>query len=270
MSWNIGLQQSLIRLWKIIKKMPDKKLSKKDANAALDLIHNSLSCCKTAILYKLIDQLRAMLEFEHARCVYGDKNEFWTKKMRAFKLITSFPEEWEERYASKGYVLKDSIALAAFHNNGLFCWEDVKNHYADNNNTKLVANEAASLGLVNGWLYAQKGRQGSECAIISIAGTTIKNTARSRLILDYVLPHLAQAVKRINFANNKSYPKLTPRELEVLSWITKGKSAWEISVILNISNRTVEFHNSNILAKFDAVNSQQAVAIALDCGVLCL
>jgi PAS domain S-box-containing protein len=56
---------------------------------------------------------------------------------------------------------------------------------------------------------------------------------------------------------------LSPREKETLGWIMQGKSTWDISTILKISERTVKFHVDNILKKLSAVNRTQAVAIAL-------
>ena len=56
---------------------------------------------------------------------------------------------------------------------------------------------------------------------------------------------------------------LTGRELEVLTWVARGKSAWEIGEILQITKRTVDEHVHNIVRKLGAVNRTQAVAIAL-------
>ena len=56
---------------------------------------------------------------------------------------------------------------------------------------------------------------------------------------------------------------LTPRELEVLEWVARGKSAWEIAAILNITKRTVDGHVANAIQKLGAVNRIQAIAIAV-------
>ena len=61
---------------------------------------------------------------------------------------------------------------------------------------------------------------------------------------------------------------LTPKETEVLKWVAQGKSTWEISKILEISERTVKFHVGNILRKLDAVTRTHAVAIALEKGLV--
>jgi DNA-binding CsgD family transcriptional regulator len=53
---------------------------------------------------------------------------------------------------------------------------------------------------------------------------------------------------------------LSPREREVLKWLRLGKTSWDISVILRISERTVNYHVNNILKKLDVTNRLQAVS----------
>ncbi|WP_159948061.1 helix-turn-helix transcriptional regulator [Rhizobium sp. 18065] len=57
--------------------------------------------------------------------------------------------------------------------------------------------------------------------------------------------------------------RLTPREIETLSWVAAGKSYWEIAVILGITERTVRFFMSNARRKLNVVTNAQAVAEAL-------
>jgi LuxR family transcriptional regulator, quorum-sensing system regulator BjaR1 len=61
---------------------------------------------------------------------------------------------------------------------------------------------------------------------------------------------------------------LTPREREILRWAADGKTAWEVSVILNISERTVKFHLIQASQKLNAVNRTAAVAKALARGLI--
>lgn len=61
---------------------------------------------------------------------------------------------------------------------------------------------------------------------------------------------------------------LSKRERVVLEWLKKGKSSWDISKIMNISERTVNFHIYNIIQKLDALNRTHAVAIAIEKGLI--
>jgi PAS domain S-box-containing protein len=56
---------------------------------------------------------------------------------------------------------------------------------------------------------------------------------------------------------------LSQREKEILNWVMQGKSSWDISTIINISESTVKFHINNLMKKLGAVNRAHAVAIAM-------
>ena len=58
------------------------------------------------------------------------------------------------------------------------------------------------------------------------------------------------------------------REREILRWAADGKTSWEVSVILNISERTVKFHLTQASLKLNAVNRTAAVAKALARGLI--
>jgi DNA-binding CsgD family transcriptional regulator len=49
----------------------------------------------------------------------------------------------------------------------------------------------------------------------------------------------------------------------VLSWLARGKTTWEISEIINLSERGVIWRLNNALKKLDAVNRTQAVVVAM-------
>ncbi len=57
---------------------------------------------------------------------------------------------------------------------------------------------------------------------------------------------------------------LTLREVEVLTWVAQGKSAWEIGKILGITKRTVDEHARSAAHKLGAANRTEATVIALN------
>jgi DNA-binding CsgD family transcriptional regulator len=63
-------------------------------------------------------------------------------------------------------------------------------------------------------------------------------------------------------------PKLSVREKDCLRWRASGKSDWEISQILSISERTVKFHLESARAKLGATNTLHAVAKAMSRGLV--
>jgi LuxR family quorum-sensing system transcriptional regulator SolR len=75
-----------------------------------------------------------------------------------------------------------------------------------------------------------------------------------------------------NFLSPKLAPearaRLTSREREVLCWTGEGKTSYEIGQILNISERTVNFHVNNVLLKLTSTNKVQAVVKAIAMGLI--
>jgi len=63
-------------------------------------------------------------------------------------------------------------------------------------------------------------------------------------------------------------PHVTPREAEIIKWMSHGKTAWEISMILSISEITVNTHITSARSKLEAVSSTHLVAKALRRGII--
>jgi two-component system, NarL family, response regulator YdfI len=64
--------------------------------------------------------------------------------------------------------------------------------------------------------------------------------------------------------------ELTPREIEVLRMMAEGLGNKEIAVRLGISDHTVKFHISSILAKVGASSRTEAVTIGIRMGLVLL
>jgi DNA-binding NarL/FixJ family response regulator len=58
---------------------------------------------------------------------------------------------------------------------------------------------------------------------------------------------------------------LTGREIEALTWVARGKSSADISVLMDVSERTVNFHISNVIRKLGVATRVQA---AIRCALL--
>jgi DNA-binding CsgD family transcriptional regulator len=66
----------------------------------------------------------------------------------------------------------------------------------------------------------------------------------------------------------EAFHPFSRREVEVLNWLKAGKTSWDISVIMKISERTVNYHVNNIMQKLNVTNRSQAVAEAARFGMI--
>ena len=65
-----------------------------------------------------------------------------------------------------------------------------------------------------------------------------------------------------------AYVNLTPRELEILQWIAKGKSNKEIGQILVITEGTIKTHVNSLLEKLNVSDRTEAVITGLRRGLI--
>ena len=79
---------------------------------------------------------------------------------------------------------------------------------------------------------------------------------------------LGPELSRLARPDGGELPKLTKRELDALSWTAQGKTAWEVSVILGMSEKTVNFHLGNVMRKLGVNSKHQAVLICVNAGIL--
>jgi DNA-binding response OmpR family regulator len=66
-------------------------------------------------------------------------------------------------------------------------------------------------------------------------------------------------------ARSELWPKLVQlndREVEILTWVARGKTSAEIAQILGLTKRTVDFHIDNARTKLGAATRTQAVITA--------
>lgn len=70
---------------------------------------------------------------------------------------------------------------------------------------------------------------------------------------------LSRSIDSLRHQRAEGIARLTPRELEVIYWVSEGKRDREIAVILGCSPRTIEKHVCHILEKLRVETRTAAV-----------
>ena len=103
-------------------------------------------------------------------------------------------------------------------------------------------------------------------------GYLLKNSARKELLQSIHKVHAGQrhisTAAATRLAENMPRTSLTPRELEVLHFISKGLRNKEIGASLNIAEDTVKIHIKNIFSKLAVIDRTQAVVVACQRGFI--
>ncbi|MFT4194607.1 helix-turn-helix transcriptional regulator [Ottowia sp.] len=87
-------------------------------------------------------------------------------------------------------------------------------------------------------------------------------------LLPALAAHAHEAALRLLPGGQQPEAALTRRERECLQWAAAGKTSWEIGLVLNIAERTVNFHLGNAMAKLGCHSRQHAIAKALMQGLV--
>ncbi|MBE1162840.1 autoinducer binding domain-containing protein [Dyella acidiphila] len=181
---------------------------------------------------------------------------------------STYPQKWLDRYFSNQYLEIDPVLQGVSRSDAPLTWSN-----ATTDGNERFWEEAKSHGIKHGWAVASYGRY-TTMGILSLARSTSLITKSELSKNEMKMVWLSQVVHGLIAA--AELPKtafafvgtLSHREREILRWSAAGKTADEIASILSITERTVTFHITSILAKLNVVNKTQAVATALLLGIL--
>lgn len=244
-------------------------LSKKDLVLAIEIINESLYCQTEGQLELLMGRFSELLPFQASlSCVFRRKNP--ESVISLIRIINfNYPVDYLEKLHQRNLLLKNPVLLE---NIKIFSLQDSLYNLQQQNSLN-THHELVSLVDDYRFYRAQEEVSREMGDLHPVAGSffcyhRLALCARTKEVLKLVIPHFHEALKRIETSSNRKTDKLTNREKIVIQWLKEGKTTWDISVILNISQRTVKFHVSNILRKLDAVNRTHAVAKAMDQGII--
>jgi LuxR family quorum sensing-dependent transcriptional regulator len=126
-----------------------------------------------------------------------------------------------------------------------------------------IVHEARDFGVRDG-IAVSLGIAHGDFATVSIGTEQSEIPAPHRPALGFVSFACASRLAQINARDGdaKTSIKLSARQRECLSWAATGKSDWDISQILGLSERTVQEHIGRCIAKLGAANRTHAAIIA--------
>jgi DNA-binding CsgD family transcriptional regulator len=232
-----------------------------------EFIHRSISCDDEEAFRALFPKLQELLQFDFATVVLGHLDDSNGIVVPLYVNI-SFSEEWFREYNSKEYIQKSAVIRENFTSYKLQYWTKVwKKLRQPEEIISLCMDFDMRQGYTCGSRPISPAKNGS---MFCFSSSSMKFDKRSAAILEFITPHLHLALSSI-FNQKQLHTnnfELSLREKEVLDWLKQGKSSWDISVILGISKRTVNFHVYKIMQKLGVTNRPQAVAVAAHYGLI--
>jgi LuxR family quorum sensing-dependent transcriptional regulator len=177
-------------------------------------------------------------------------------------LAIRVPAEWIKIYCEQQYVHVDPAIRHLRSTSFPFEWKSAPYDPDKEPRAAELVRRATEFGLSEGLMVPIYGGSGCE-GCVWMGGRRLELTARVKAVLHLVGLYAFEHVRRLRQAHPATARKLSEREVEILTWIAHGKTAWEIGEILGISPGTVNTHTQAAFHKLGAVNRTQAIAIAL-------
>jgi len=183
--------------------------------------------------------------------------------------INNYPKAWNVQYQNEHYENTDPVIAHCNHTTLPIVWSEAAYAKSPDLWHGLQQNE-----IRHGWSQSFHHAESGLCSIVSLAR---KHAPISPFELYehygymfYATSHMSELFARTlpNRSAKPRAPHLSPRELEVLQLSAGGKTAHEISRILSLSERTVNYHVQNVIEKLNVCNKISAVIAAARAGII--
>ena len=187
--------------------------------------------------------------------------------------LATYPVEWTRRYTERNYVNIDPVVSAAVSRLLPFQWHRLTSGRHSTSRQREILIEARDFKLRNGITVPIHG-PGQGLATLNVTSDSSKVEAAKlwtkhqiNLLLLAFFMHEA-VVKKTTKNSPTPIFHLAPRERECLMWTAQGKTAWEISEILNLSSSTVVGYLKSAISKLGVYSKTHAVAKAILLGLI--
>lgn len=230
-----------------------------------DQLHMLLSVQREQELFEQLISIAQKLGFDY--CAYGIRPPFPILRPKTL-IFSNYPVEWQARYRERDYLSVDPTVRHGLQSTLPIVWSDDLFHSAAE-----LWDDACSSGLRYGWAQSSRTANGIT-GMLTLARSHEPLSTREfqdkKLKMSWFtqMAHLGMSQRLIKEIMPEAAARLTDREVEVLRWTAEGKTSREISCIINLSERTVNFHINNAMVKLNAVNKTSAVILATVLGFL--
>lgn len=182
-----------------------------------------------------------------------------------------YPDDFVKHYLEKRRYEIDPVVLLAPQRHRPFFWRDLVEREPLTPEQRLMFEECRHAGLHEGFTIPIHAPWGQHYAICLVKDHPYGDD-ESQLDTLYLLGtqfFLAYA-HATQCQPTPALPSavLSERERECLLWTARGKSSWEISVIVGLSENTVSSYLKNVMKKLGTTNRVLAVVSAIKDGLI--
>ena len=168
----------------------------------------------------------------------------------------------DEYYLERGYLQFDACVSQIFRARGPFTWSDLS-HSELSSEALGILGEAADADAREGFVVPVLGGGGEFYGVRLTSPHKQFDPAARPTLHALATVYVFEGVKLLEVVDDvETHTPLTRRETECLRWVSEGKSDWDISEILGISEATVHAHVENAKRKIGVRSRVQATVLA--------
>lgn len=182
--------------------------------------------------------------------------------------------EWRAQYVEQRLGFKDDFVQGVYRSREPISWRRFRNDHNVTEDMIDVFDRATDHHLVDGYYLPIEQGDGSTYCVAMMSKDGIDPDERVDGALHMLGLYYSFAVLRLT-GSGKNFlvpgerkPQLTRRQAECLQWVRAGKTDWEISQILGISEHTVIEHLEEARRRLDVKTRTQAVINAIHFGLI--
>jgi len=186
------------------------------------------------------------------------------RRIRQF-VNSTYDPDWIDTYAKNEFYKIDPVLGYACTARGLFTWNQAYESAKNRLIAKSFLKAASNHNLSNGFAYSfvnDSSASATRITLCSFATTSTSMVDKAEYFLGAFAPVLHTVI-----SNSPKDNPLSQREIEVLHWAKEGKTVWELSRIMGLSEATIKFHLLNIYRKLEVSNRAHAIAKSLELGL---
>jgi LuxR family quorum sensing-dependent transcriptional regulator len=235
--------------------------------ALLEIIQGCVHCESEDGLRWVYSQLRGLLTFDLACAVLGRRDERRGVMVEHIVNI-SCPDEFVQECRTGDYFQRSALCREHFRTYSLKFWSEARRKLGQ---PKDLVSLALDFGMRDGFTVGSRPlAAAAHGSMFCLSVPSVRRDERTEMILQFVVPHLHLALCRLFDGQQRDAGSvaLSTREKDILRLIMQGKSSWDMSVIMGISERTVNYHIYKVMERLDVINRPQAVAAAVRLGLI--
>jgi LuxR family transcriptional regulator, quorum-sensing system regulator SolR len=231
-----------------------------------DSLQTVVTASSQAELFAMLTETAKRLGFDY--CAYGMRAPLPITNPKV-SMFSNYSDEWKATYVREGLIRVDPTVQHGMRSFLPMVWtEELFSGVPD------FWESARANGLNFGWAQSCADPGGNR-GLLTLARSAERFSEAELRDKNERMSWLAQmthaAMVRLDadqLAPRVGHTPLTARELEVLRWTADGKTSGEVGDILNITERTVNFHINQCIEKLGVNNKLAASVRAAMLGLL--